>query len=123
MIYCEDGQEEERGLTCRSTFSFDLLALEAEPDLPTKILGGLGDVFQQDAHHPRAEAAGLHGRALSPGNVNNRNRLFLTMPVNFQLKFDTGDVRGLRAGDPVDDGDRDECVHLFRFIPLDTPNP
>jgi hypothetical protein len=33
MIYGEDGQEEERGLTCRSTFSFDLLALEAEADL------------------------------------------------------------------------------------------
>ena len=82
MIYGEDGQEEERGLSCRSTYSDDLLALEAEPDLPAKILGGLGDVFQQDAHHPRAEAAGLHGRALSLGNVNNRNRLF-TLIGNF----------------------------------------
>ena len=117
------GGRKKGGLLAVALFLFDILALEAGPDLLAEILGGLSDVFRKNVHHSRAEAAGLHGRGLSRGNINNRNWLFLNVSVNFRLQFDTGDVRGLRVDDPVDDGDRDECVHLFRFLPLDATNP
>lgn len=38
---------------------------------------------------------------LNRGNINNRNWLFLVVPVNFRLQIDTGDVPGLRADDSI----------------------
>ena len=56
------------------------------------------------------------GESLTEGISTTATGFFLTCRLNFRLQIYIGDVRGLRADDPADDGDRDECVYLIRFI-------